>query len=200
MPADDHVRPRAKIPPMPNPRDDLLVWIDLEMTGLDPTKDVIIEIATLLTDASLEVVAEGPCLTIQRPQEVLDGMIPIVKEMHAKNGLTARCLGSTIGPAQAEFETLRFLQQHVKERTSPLCGNSVWMDRLFLNRQMAAVERHLHHRCIDVSTLKELARRWRPDVLNSAPKKGDTHRALDDIRASLTELKHYRARFLATRG
>jgi oligoribonuclease len=185
---------------MPNPRDDLLVWMDLEMTGLDVGKDVIVEIATLITDSSLEVVAEGPCLAIQRPAELLDAMAPVVKEMHAKNGLTERCLASTIGPSQAEFETLRFVQGFCREKSSPLCGNSIWMDRLFLNRQMATLDRWLHHRCIDVSTIKELARRWRPDVAHSAPQKPDTHRALDDIRASLIELKHYRTRLLAPRA
>lgn len=182
------------------PRDDLLVWMDLEMTGLDPGKDVILEIATLITDNALEIVAEGPCHAIARPAEVLEAMQPIVRDMHAKNGLTERCRAATVGPSQAEFETLRFLQQHCKERTAPLCGNSIWMDRLFLNRQMGAVDRFLHHRCIDVSTLKELARRWRPEVAGSAPQKPETHRALDDIRASLIELKHYRAKFLAPRG
>jgi len=181
------------------PRDDLLVWLDLEMTGLDPGRDVILEIATIVTDAALEIVAEGPVLAIRRSDEVLDAMIPIVKEMHQKNGLTERCRASTVGPAQAELETLRFLQQRVKQSSSPLCGNSIWMDRLFLNRQMAALDRHLHHRCIDVSTLKELARRWRPDVASAAPQKPDSHRALDDIRASIAELRHYRSRFLAPR-
>jgi len=177
-------------------RDDLLVWIDLEMTGLDPGRDVIVEIATLVTDNQLELVAEGPALAIHRSDEVLDSMIPVVREMHAKNGLTERCKASTMGPAQAELETLRFLQQHVQQSTSPLCGNSVWMDRLFLNRQMPVIDRWLHHRCIDVSTLKELARRWRPEIATSAPAKPDSHRALDDIRASINELRHYRQRFL----
>jgi oligoribonuclease len=183
----------------PAPRDDLLVWIDLEMTGLDVGRDVILEISTLVTDAALELVAEGPSLVIHRADAVLDAMIPIVKEMHARNGLTQRCRTSDVGPAQAEFETLKFLQQHVKEGSSPLCGNSVWMDRLFLNRQMSAVDRFLHHRCVDVSTLKELARRWRPDVANSAPPKPESHRALDDIRASIAELRHYKAKFLQVR-
>src|SRR5262249_55668495 len=144
----------------------------------------------------LELVAEGPVLAIHRPDAVLDSMIPVVREMHAKNGLTERCRASTTGPAQAELETLRFLQQHVVQGSSPLCGNSVWMDRLFLNRQMPVIDRWLHHRCIDVSTLKELARRWRPEVASSAPAKPDSHRALDDIRASIDELRHYRQRFL----
>jgi oligoribonuclease len=181
------------------PRDDLLVWIDLEMTGLDVGKDVILEIATLLTDASLEVVAEGPAIAIRRSSAVLEAMAPVVKEMHAKNSLTQRSLASTVGPAQAELESLQFLQKWCKPASSPLCGNSVWMDRLFLNRQMPTLDRFLHHRCIDVSTLKELARRWRPDVLASAPAKPDSHRALDDIRASLAELRHYRSRFLLPR-
>lgn len=179
-----------------SPRDDLLVWIDLEMTGLDPGRDVILEIATLITDNELELVAEGPVLAIHRSDDVLNSMIPIVREMHAKNGLTERCRAATMGPAQAELETLRFLQQHVVQSTAPLCGNSVWMDRLFLNRQMAVVDRWMHHRCIDVSTLKELARRWRPEVASSAPAKPDSHRALDDIRASIDELRHYRRSFL----
>jgi oligoribonuclease len=181
------------------PRDDLLVWIDLEMTGLDVGKDVILEIATLITDGNLDVVAEGPTLAIKRSAAVLDTMIPIVKEMHAKNGLTQRCLESQVGPAQAEFESLQFVQKWCRQASSPLCGNSVWMDRLFLNRQMPTLDRFLHHRCLDVSTLKELARRWRPDVLAAAPPKPDSHRALDDIRASLAELRHYRGRFLQLR-
>jgi oligoribonuclease len=184
----------------PSPRDDLLVWIDLEMTGLDVGKDLILEIATLLTDGSLDVVAEGPTIAIRRSAEVLDAMQPIVKEMHAKNGLTQRALASAVGPAQAELETLQFLQKWCRPASSPLCGNSVWMDRLFLNRQMSTLDRFLHHRCIDVSTLKELARRWRPDVLATAPAKPDSHRALDDIRASLAELRHYRSRFLLPRA
>lgn len=193
-------RPPTRAPPRPAPRDDLLVWIDLEMTGLDPARDVILEVATLVTDNSLEILAEGPAIVIRRPREVLDAMIPIVRDMHAKNGLIERCLASGIGPAQAELETLDFVKTWCKERSAPLCGNSVWMDRLFLNRQMAAVDDWLHHRCIDVSTLKELARRWRPEVASSAPQKPETHRALDDIRASITELKHYRARFVQPRG
>jgi oligoribonuclease len=183
-----------------SPRDDLLVWIDLEMTGLDLGRDVILEIATLVTDSSLEVLAEGPVIAIRRPPDVLEAMAPVVKEMHEKNGLAQRCLESQIGPAQAELETLRFLQQWCKEASSPLCGNSVWMDRLFLNRQMPALDRFLHHRVIDVSTLKELARRWRPEVASSAPAKPESHRALDDIRASIAELRHYRARLLQPRG
>jgi oligoribonuclease len=181
------------------PRDDLLVWMDLEMTGLDPGRDVILEVATLLTDAALEVVAEGPVIAIRRDEAVLETMIPIVREMHTKNGLIERCRESSVGPAQAELETLRFLQQWCKESSSPLCGNSIWMDRLFLNRQMPALDRHMHHRCIDVSTLKELARRWRPDVLGSAPQKPDSHRALDDIRASVAELRHYKSKLLQGR-
>lgn len=184
----------------PTLRDDLLVWIDLEMTGLDPGKDVIIEIATIITDGQLKVIAEGPAHVIHRSEELLSSMIPIVRDMHEKNGLTQKSRESKIGAAQAEFETLKFIQQHCKERTTPLCGNSVWMDRLFLNRQMAAVDRYLHHRCIDVSTIKELARRWRPEVLHAAPQKPDCHRALDDIRASIAELEYYKTRFPLARA
>ena len=169
-----------------------MVWIDLEMTGLNPNRDVVLEIATIVTDAHLRVVAEGPNLVVTWPEEILARMGGIVRRMHDKNGLTERVRASKMRLGEAEKQTAAFIRQHCSEKSSPLCGNSVWMDRIFLQRQMPSIESYLHHRVIDVSTIKELARRWRPELLESAPPKPETHRALDDIRASIDELRHYR--------
>jgi len=173
-------------------REARLVWIDLEMTGLNPRQDVILEIASIVTEPDLEVVAEGPCLPVHWPEEILARMKPIVRNMHTKNGLIERVREATLRLSEAERQTMQFLREHCTEKASPLCGNTVWMDRVFLMGQMPQVDAFLHHRVVDVSSLKELARRWRPDALQNAPTKPDSHRALDDIRASVEELRHYR--------
>jgi oligoribonuclease len=176
-----------------------IVWIDLEMTGLDPERERIIEAAVLITDSELQIVAEGPELVIHQPDTLLDGMDAWNTEHHGRSGLTDRVRASTTSEAQAEAELLAFVRQHCDEKTAPLAGNSVWQDRRFLARYMPKLETYLHYRLIDVSTLKELARRWLPEVLDSAPAKRNTHRALDDIRESLEELRHYRATFTRAR-
>ncbi|MFO0755748.1 MAG: oligoribonuclease [Byssovorax sp.] len=170
-----------------------LVWVDLEMTGLDPETCTIVEIATLITDSDLKLIAEGPALVIHQSDEVLAGMNDFVKELHEKSGLTARIRASTTTLAEAEAQTLAFVQQHCPAGVSPLCGNSVWKDRAFLERYMPKVVAHLHYRMIDVSTIKELVRRWYPPRY-MAPKKKEIHRALDDIRESIEELAHYRSK------
>ena len=165
--------------------------MDLEMTGLDHTRDVIVEIATLVTDDELEVVAEGPVLVVHQPAEALASMEPIVVEMHTSSGLLEAIAASKVELAEAGALTLAFIREHVPEpRTVPLCGNSIGMDRRFLAAYLPEIEEYLHYRSIDVSTVKELARRWYPDV--SPPKKATSHRALDDIRESVAELKFWR--------
>lgn len=181
----------------PQPRDDLLAWVDLEMTGLDPSRNTIIEIATLVTDNDLNVLAEGPEIVINASEDHLGRMIEVVREMHAKSGLTALVRQSTVNLADAERETLGFLRRWCKPRSAPLCGNSVWCDRMFLKLQMPALDEFLHYRTIDVSSFKEVGTRWSVPTIGGAPRKGDKHRALGDIRESLAELKHYRDRWLA---
>jgi oligoribonuclease len=170
-----------------------LVWVDLEMTGLDPETCAIVEIATIVTDEDLAILAEGPCLVIRPPDEALARMSSFVRELHGKSGLLERIQASTVTLADAQRETLAFLERHAERGTSPLCGNSVWKDRTFLERQMPEVVRFLHYRMIDVSTLKELVRRWYPAPFHP-PKKREVHRALDDIRESIEELRWYRSR------
>lgn len=173
---------------------DRLVWIDLEMTGLDPEKERIIEIATIVTDSQLNLIAEGPVLAVHQPDGVLDAMDEWCTRTHGESGLTARVRASKLTEAEAEQQTLAFLEQHLKAGQSPLCGNSVGQDRRFLVKYMPGLEAFFHYRNLDVSTVKELARRWRPDVLEGVRKKG-THLALDDIRESIDELRHYRETF-----
>ena len=171
----------------------MLVWMDLEMTGLDHTSDVIVEIATLVTDDDLQIVAEGPDLVVYQPDDVLARMDPFVVDMHTRSGLLEQIKSSTISLEQAGAETLAFIKQHVpQERSVPLCGNSIGTDRRFLARHLPEIEEHLHYRSVDVSTIKELARRWYPAALSALPRKATAHRALDDIRESLEELKYYR--------
>ena len=171
----------------------VLVWMDLEMTGLDPAVNVIVEIATIITDDELNIVAEGPDLVVHQPDEALALMDQVVVEMHAKSGLTDAIRASTITLEEAGAATLAFIKQHVPEaRTVPLCGNSIGMDRRFLDRYLPEIEHWLHYRSVDVSTIKELGRRWYPAVLSSRPFKVGTHRALDDIRESIEELRFYR--------
>lgn len=167
-----------------------LVWIDLEMSGLDPDACRILEIATIVTDDALEILEEGPDIVVNQPDEVLDAMDEWCTTHHGASGLTAAVKASSIDLAQAEIQTLAFLENHTKAGTSPLCGNSVWQDRRFIARYMPALDKFLHYRLIDVSTLKEVARRWHPTV--KAPPKSESHRALDDIRESIAELRFYR--------
>ena len=164
---------------------DRLVWIDLEMTGLDPEKERIIEMATIITDSELNVVAEGPVIAVHQPDGLLDAMDEWCTTTHGASGLTKRVKESTIDEAQAEQQTLEFLQRHLEAGKSPLCGNSIGQDRRFLVKYMPRLEEFFHYRNLDVSTVKELARRWRPDVLAGVKKQG-SHLALDDIRDSIS--------------
>ena len=166
--------------------------MDLEMTGLDPGRHVIVEIATLVTDDDLAIVAEGPDLVVHQPASALAGMDDVVRAMHTKSGLATAIQASTVTLEHAGRATLEFLRQHAPAGQVPLCGNSIGTDRRFLATQLPEVDNHLHYRSIDVSTIKELARRWYPRVLAGAPKKAGGHRALDDIRESVEELQYYR--------
>ena len=168
-----------------------LVWIDLEMTGLDPEKETIIEIATVVTDKHLNVLAKGPNLVIHQEKVVMDAMDEWCTQHHGESGLTARVLSSDISMAEAEAETIAFLEQYLPAGASPICGNSVGQDRRFLYQYMPKLEAFFHYRYIDVSTIKELARRWKPEALEGFTKKG-AHLALDDILESIGELQHYR--------
>lgn len=172
-----------------------LVWIDLEMTGLDPERDAIIEIATLITDSDLNLIAEGPELAVSQPESLLAGMDEWNQTHHAASGLLDRVRASKVSNAEAQAQTLEFISQHVEPNTAPLCGNSVYQDRRFLTRYMSDLEEYLHYRLIDVSTLKELAIRWAPEVMNGFSKE-NAHTALSDIRESVAELRHYREHFL----
>ncbi|WP_049301346.1 oligoribonuclease [Pseudomonas aeruginosa] len=178
---------------MQNPQN--LIWIDLEMTGLDPDRDVIIEMATIVTDSDLNTLAEGPVIAIHQPEEILAGMDEWNTRQHGQSGLTQRVRESTVSMAEAEAQTLAFLEQWVPKRSSPICGNSICQDRRFLYRHMPRLEGYFHYRNLDVSTLKVLAARWAPQVRESF-KKGNTHLALDDIRESIAELRHYRDHFI----
>ena len=169
-----------------------LVWMDLEMSGLDPDRERIIEAAVLITDASLEIVAEGPEIVVHQPDSLLDAMDEWNTKHHGESGLTERVRASTIGEAEAEQQLLDFVSAHCEERTAPLCGNSVHQDRRFLSRYMPKLDAYLHYRIIDVSTVKELAKRWYPATYAEIPKKVGRHRALDDIKESLEELRWYR--------
>ncbi|THF60996.1 oligoribonuclease [Pseudothauera rhizosphaerae] len=172
-----------------------LIWLDLEMTGLEPDRDRIIEIAIVITDPQLDTVAEAPVIAVHQPDTVLDTMDEWNRNTHGKSGLTARVKASTVGEAEAEQQVLAFLKEWVPARTSPMCGNSVCQDRRFLARYMPELEAWFHYRNLDVSTLKELARRWRPEVYKGVEKKGK-HEALADIHESIAELRHYRDNFL----
>ncbi len=174
-------------------REDLIVWIDLEMSGLDPDRERILEVAVLITDSELEVIARGPELAVHQAESVLAGMDDWNQRHHGSSGLVDRVRASTVRDADAEAAVLAFVRAHCAERTAPLAGNSVWQDRRFLARYWPQFEAYLHHRLIDVSTVKELARRWCPGVAESAPRKREAHRALLDIEDSLDELRHYRS-------
>jgi oligoribonuclease len=171
----------------------MLVWMDLEMTGLDHTSDVIVEIATLITDDQLEIVAEGPDLVIHATDEQLAAMDPFVVDMHTRSGLLDQIKASTITLEEAGAATLAFIKEHVpEERAVPLCGNSIGTDRRFLDAYLPDIENWLHYRSIDVSSVKELVKRWYPAVDTSRPRGQGSHRALDDIRESIREMAYYR--------
>ncbi|MCJ0824768.1 oligoribonuclease [Luteimonas sp. 50] len=176
-----------------------LVWIDLEMTGLDTDRDSILEIATVVTDSQLNVLAEGPELAIAHPLAALEAMDDWNRRQHGKSGLWRRVLEEGVAMADAESRTLAFLAQWVPANASPMCGNSICQDRRFLHRQMPALERFFHYRNLDVSTIKELARRWAPQVL-AGVKKEAAHTALSDVHDSIDELRHYRAAMGAFAG
>ena len=173
---------------------DRLVWADCEMTGLDLRRDALIEIAVLVTDSELRILDEGVDIVITAPGELLEGMQPVVREMHASSGLTEAVRASTTTVAEAEQLVLDHLRKHVPDaRTVPLCGNSIATDRAFLARDMPELDAFLHYRMVDVSSIKELCRRWYPRVYFSQPQKGLAHRALADIKESIRELRYYRS-------
>jgi oligoribonuclease len=172
-----------------------LIWIDLEMTGLVPETDRIIEIATLITDGDLNVIAQGPVLAVKQSDEALAAMDDWNQRTHGNSGLIERVKNSTISELDAQAQTLAFLSEYSEKGASPMCGNSICQDRRFLARYMPDLEAFFHYRNLDVSTVKELARRWSPEVLNSL-KKQATHQALDDIKDSIAELQHYREHFI----
>ena len=172
----------------------MLAWIDLEMTGLDPARHTIVEIACLITDDDLALIEEGPDLVVSATPEQLADMDDVVRAMHTRSGLLADIEASSLTLADAGAQTLAFLQRHIPQpRTVPLAGNSIGTDRRFLAQQLPGIEDYLHYRSVDVSTVKELCRRWRPEVYKAAPAKKGGHRALQDIRESVTELAYYRA-------
>lgn len=171
----------------------MLVWIDLEMTGLEPRRHSIVEIATLITDDDLSIIEEGPDLVIAATNEQLETMDPVVKNMHSKSGLMEEILRSTTTLESASKQTLHFIQKHVSSAHSvPLCGNSIGTDRRFLAEYMPDIENYLHYRSVDVSSIKEVGKRWFPDLIKHAPTKARGHRAMDDIKESVTELQFYR--------
>lgn len=170
---------------------DYLIWIDLEMTGLSVDQDYIIEIATIITHSNLDIIAEGPVFAIHQSDEILDNMDAWNTKQHKRSGLFDRVKASQVTEKEAEMQTLLFLKQYVSERQSPMCGNSICQDRRFLYRYMPQLEKYFHYRQIDVSTVKELARRWAPDTVQAFEKESK-HLALDDIRESINELKYYR--------
>ncbi len=173
-----------------------LIWIDMEMSGLNPDSDRVLEVAVVVTDAQLELIAEGPVLAVHQHERVLATMDAWNTSTHARSGLTERVRASTLDEAAAEAVVLEFLRRHVPEGKSPMCGNSICQDRRFMARWMPRLEAYFHYRNLDVSTLKELARRWKPDAYRSFEKQS-RHEALADIYESIAELKHYRAQLLA---
>ncbi|GGC11502.1 oligoribonuclease [Marinobacterium zhoushanense] len=178
----------------PKGRDQNLIWVDLEMTGLIPEKDRIIEMAAIITDADLNLIAEGPVICVHQPDSLLEQMDEWCTRQHGQSGLTERVRASTTSEAEAEQQMLAFIAQHVDKGVSPMCGNSIGQDRRFLYAYMPELEDYFHYRNLDVSSVKELARRWKPELLKGIKKQG-THLALDDIRDSIEELRYYREHF-----
>lgn len=174
--------------------DSNLIWIDLEMTGLDPDREKIIEIATIITDKELNILAEGPSMAISQPDTLLDAMDEWCTTHHGQSGLTQRVKESKLSEAEAEAKTIQFIQQWVTKGTSPMCGNSIGQDRRFLVRYMPTLNDYFHYRNIDVSSVKELAVRWKPEIMDGFTKK-NKHLAIDDIKDSITELSYYRQHF-----
>jgi oligoribonuclease len=172
-----------------------LIWIDLEMTGLDPLQERIIEIATVVTDSELNILAEGPSIAINQSEKLLQAMDEWNTNQHGKSGLTSRVQKSSVTEAQAELATIEFLKQWVPQGASPMCGNSIGQDRRFLVRYMPELANYFHYRNLDVSTLKELVRRWKPELMNGFTKKG-SHLAMDDVYDSIEELAYYREVFI----
>ena len=172
-----------------------LIWIDLEMTGLDPLQERIIEIATVVTDSELNILAEGPSIAINQSEKLLQAMDEWNTNQHGKSGLTSRVQKSTVTEAQAELATIEFLKQWVPQGASPMCGNSIGQDRRFLVRYMPELANYFHYRNLDVSTLKELVRRWKPELMDGFTKKG-SHLAMDDVYESIEELAYYREAFI----
>lgn len=184
----------AALPEAPRYDPVVLAWMDLEMTGLDPARHVIVEIATLITDDDLQTIAEGPDIVIHATAEELEQMDDVVVAMHTRSGLLAAIQSSTTSLAEAGEQTIAFLKTHIPDvRSVPLCGNSIGTDRRFLAAQLPDIENFLHYRSIDVSSVKELCRRWYPEVLAAVPPKREAHRALGDIRESIAELAYYRS-------
>ena len=181
----------SQVTPSPQCNDSNLIWIDMEMTGLDPETCVVLEIATIVTDAQLNILAEGPVLAIHQSDEVLANMNEWCIDVHGKTGLTQRCRESKISAVDAQAQTIAFLSQWVAPGKSPLCGNTIGQDRRFMVKYMPELEAYCHYRSIDVSTIKELAVRWQPNVLKGFNKKG-VHLALADIQESIAELQYYR--------
>jgi oligoribonuclease len=195
MPRPDHDREHMAARTVPND-EGRLIWIDLEMTGLDTDRDAILEIATIVTDSQLNILAEGPELAIAHPLWVLEAMDEWNRKQHGKSGLWRRVLEEGVGLADAEARTVSFLAEWVPANTSPMCGNSICQDRRFLHRLMPRLEQHFHYRNLDVSTLKELARRWAPQVL-AGLRKQSAHTALSDVRDTIDELRYYRTHLAA---
>jgi len=172
-----------------------LIWLDMEMTGLDPDKDKIIELAVVITNSQLETIAEGPVWVVHQSNEVLDGMDDWNKGTHGRSGLIDKVKASTLSEAEVEAQCLEFIKQHVPARISPMCGNSIGQDRRFMVRYMPKLEEYFHYRNLDVSTLKELVRRWKPELAKGLSKHGK-HEALADVYESIDELKYYREHFI----
>jgi oligoribonuclease len=172
-----------------------LVWLDMEMTGLDPERERIIEMATIVTDSELNILAEGPVIAVRQPESILEAMDDWNRRQHTASGLIDRVRSAGVSEREAEAVTLAFLEGWVEKKRSPLCGNTIWQDRRFLSRYMPTLEGYLHYRMIDVSSVKELVLRWRPDLIEGYAKKNE-HTALADVRESIEELRYYRANFI----